>query len=74
MRDLGAAVTSKNEFLAVVGHELRTPLNAIIQLSRAMARGAGVIELCVYVGQVCFIGCVRLPPVRGNPKMRRSDE
>eukprot|EP00967_Tisochrysis_lutea_P107942 scaffold166908_cov19-Tisochrysis_lutea.AAC.1 len=41
VRDLGSAVTSKDEFLAVVGHELRTPLNAIIQLSRAMARGAG---------------------------------
>lgn len=41
VRDLGSAVTAKDEFLAVVGHELRTPLNAIIQLSRAIARGAG---------------------------------
>lgn len=31
----------KDEFIAVVGHELRTPLNAIIQLSGALARGAG---------------------------------
>ena len=32
---------SKDDFISVIGHELRTPLNAIIQLSNAMARGAG---------------------------------
>jgi signal transduction histidine kinase len=39
--ELSAAVARKDEFIAVVGHELRTPLNAIVQLSHALARGAG---------------------------------
>uniref|UniRef100_A0A7S0RFF1 histidine kinase n=1 Tax=Chlamydomonas leiostraca TaxID=1034604 RepID=A0A7S0RFF1_9CHLO len=39
--ELSTAVARKDEFIAVVGHELRTPLNAIIQLSHALARGAG---------------------------------
>jgi signal transduction histidine kinase len=34
-------VSRKDAFLEVVGHELRTPLNAIVQLSSALAVGAG---------------------------------
>jgi len=39
--ELKESVQMKDEFISVIGHELRTPLNAIIQLSNAVARGAG---------------------------------
>eukprot|EP00798_Chlamydomonas_sp_ICE-L_P004427 gene4427-14559_t len=41
VESLKETVQSKDEFISVIGHELRTPLNAVIQLSNAVARGAG---------------------------------
>eukprot|EP00798_Chlamydomonas_sp_ICE-L_P008775 gene8775-33642_t len=41
VEELKDTVQSKDEFISMIGHELRTPLNAIIQLSNAIARGAG---------------------------------